>query len=360
MVTLLDCIQRVPDIAQKIIAAREENIGPLLKLLGPQAKALSEIVLVGSGTSATSGMTSRRFIEKATGVRTLAVTANVFLHDFSVYPADGLYIFTSQSGSSSLMNEGLKKMKKMGRRTVAITEAPGTLAGKSADVHVDMGCGYEEYGMRTIGYCASVLTQMLIGLELGRCTGALTDAQYEEYLAQARRVPASHREISARTLAWFDRNREKLLNSRMIALSGAGCLWGDALEGALKITEITNRMAIGFELEDGLHGPTCGYHEDTCVLVMNDGGRENEKALSLGRFAKNEKGNGFVAGQNVVDETDLQFDVQAGEFCCLEFAPVFQILGYRLAVDSGMNLNGPFEFRESKYFHTHEMPAAEV
>lgn len=354
MVTMLDCIRRVSPITEKIVNNRKATINPLLEMLGGRVKEINEIVFVGSGTSSTCAMTSKGFVERASGLKTTVSVPNEFCYDKYAYNTKALYIFTSQSGTSIITRECLRKAKALGCPTVAVTEAPTTPIAKEADVHVDMGCGNEEYGMRTIGYCSSVLTHMLIAMELGLARGALTQGEYDAYIAEALRVPASHKAICDQTIAWFDNNKLQLMQTSTFTIYGADSLWGVALEGALKILETARKISIGYELEEGLHGPTMAYDRHNCVIVLNDGGREDKKSLALGRFAKAEVGNGFVVGSSVLDDTDLKLDIQGGAFRAIEFAPVVEIIAYRMAVDFGYDLTKPMEFKEVKYFQTHD------
>ena len=143
-------------------------------------------------------------------------------------------------------------------------------------------------------------------------------------------------------MTWYKRNETQLLNSAMFAVYGIDGLWGAALEGALKLIEIGKVMSIGYELEEGMHGPTLGFHPQLCVLVMNDGGRENDRARGLARFAKCEFGNGFLIGANPIDESDLEFP------CAI------QVLSWCLAQAKGVDLTLPIAQNEKPYFQTHQ------
>lgn len=225
---------------------------------------------------------------------------------------------------------------------------------KIVDVHVDMGCGYEEYGMRTIGYCASVLTLMLLGLEMGYRLQRIDEKEYLNYIEQAKKISLNHPIISEVTMTWFDRNKEKLLSSSSFTIYGGNSLYGVALEGALKILEVSKRiLAIGYESDDGMHGPTMGFTPNNCVIVLNDGGVDSKRLTQLAAWAKNEMHNGFVMGCDALDDTDLAFEVVSGAFKAIEFAPAVEILAYRLAVDMGIDLTDKSRHKEKQYFNTH-------
>lgn len=355
MVSLLDCIQRVPQTMETIMEKRHENMAALFSVLDNRLDDLDEVVLVASGTSNTASITSKFFIEKVVGVRTISVYPNDFRFNTHHYNPNALYVFTSQTGTSSVVRDAQQMIRDKGYLTVSITESPETPIAKESQVHVDMHCGHEEYSTRTIGYCASVFTHMVMALELGLRKGSITQREYDEYFALAKKVPDSHRSITPRAMEWMDTHRQKMMRSECLVFTGAGALQGVAQEAAVKVWEIPRYTSFGYELEEGMHGANFGYNHNHCVIVLNNGGRENEKALALARWVKDVYKNGFVIGSQVVDETDLAIDLKGGDFACLEVAPAVQVLAYRMATDQGIDLFTPQDHSVMRsYFTTHD------
>ena len=341
MVSLLDCIKRVPSIVDHIIDSRDENFKSLFDKMGDNIDKIDEIIFIGSGTSNTSAITAKYFTEKASGIRVTVLFPNEFLHDITVRNKNALYVFTSQTGTSIVTKECLEYVKNMGFLTAAISESGNTPIAKMADIYIDMGCGREEYPTRTIGYSSSVLVQMLLGLEMGRKRNYLTAEQYNDYVEEAKQVSTSMKEIIEKTMSWMDFGKRKMLRSTCIIFTGVGSLYGVSLEGAVKVWEIPQIVSAGYELEEGIHGPNYGYNHNHCVIVLNDGGRENQKATALASYMKNEMKNGFVVGVNANGKDDLSFEPKGGAFLCLEFAAVVQVIAYRLGHDGGRDLFAP-------------------
>jgi glucosamine 6-phosphate synthetase-like amidotransferase/phosphosugar isomerase protein len=355
MVTLLDCIERVPSVLEGILRKRRDNLNPLFDSLGEGVKDLEEIVFVGSGTSSTSALTAKIFAEKASGIKTTALFPNDFCHHTFYYNPKALYVFTSQTGNSIVSRQAQRMMIDRGYHTVSVTESKDTPMARESAVHLDMGCGKEEYPTRVIGYCASVFTHMLLGLEIGLRRGFVNPEQYDAYIARAAAVPDSHRAISPKALGWFEKVKRQMLRSRCILFTGAGALQGVAQEAAVKVWEIPQIISAGYELEEGLHGPNYGYNANHCVIVLNHGGRDSRKALALARWMKDVYHNGLVIGAPVVDDTDCALELAGGDFDCLEIAPVVQIIAYRLALDSGRDMFAPHDNSVMEgYFKTHQ------
>ncbi len=358
MVTLMDCINRIPETVEKIVEMRKSNLLPVVEYLGDNLKNVNEIVFIGSGTSNTSSVTSCRFVERASGISSVVIFPNEFLAKVAYNP-NALYIFNSQSGTSTLMLECQKVVKEKGYYNIGLTENLSDNPLKVAvDVHVDMGCGYEEHGTRTIGYVSTFLTHMLLGMELGLARGHLSQADYDAHLADLAKVPASHKEIVAKTDKWFDDNKRKLLGYGSFAIYGGGANYGVALEGALKILEIAIRhLCVGYEIDDGLHGPTMGFTRDVGIIILSEKNNAYNHKLSMGlaSFGKDKFESAHIIGDDARDAMDLGFEPKGGAFSAIEYAAVLQVLSNRLAVDFGITPKPMSEwvFEGPVYFNTH-------
>lgn len=354
MVTVLDCIERVPSVIESILERQEDAFGPFMDRITSSIDRINEIVFIGSGTSNTAAVTSQVFVEKASGICTkIALPNNYAQEAFNVNP-DALYVFTSQTGTSKVVCQVMETLRAKGCLCLGMTEAPDTkLAGLSPG-HVCLNCGKEEHLMRTIGYAASVLNHMLLGMKLGLAKGHITRAQYDAWLQEAGRVPDSHRAVTKQARSWFQQNKYQIIRSKCVIFTGTGSLYGVALEGAVKFWEMPQVISAGYELEEGMHGPNYGYDGNHCVVVFNDGGRESDKSLSLARYMKEVFHNGLVVGAKTVDEQDLLLDLKGGDFACLEFSAVPQIMAYDLAVDSGRDISRLIDHTLMySYFNTH-------
>lgn len=353
MVTMLDCIARVPERLHWIVEHRDETFAAL-RLQKERLASMDEIVLIGSGTSNTSAITARFITEHAAGIRVTVTLPTEFLYDHSVFNPNALYVFISQTGTSAMTRVAMARAKKMGLYTVAVSEGAETPAAREADLFVNMGCGVEEYGMRTIGYSTSILTLVMLGVEMGRMNGRLSAEREKAYVQMALDAAKNIPSVIEKSLSWMDRERRKMLRSDLLMFTGSGALAGVAMEASIKVWETPQISAAYYELEEGLHAPNYGYSQRHCVIVLNDGGPESDKAVSLSRFTKCEMNNGFMIGKNTVDEHDLTFEPQGGELACLEFAAAIQVAAYRLAVDQGRDLiHRDGHGNMSKYFSSH-------
>ena len=354
MVSMLDCIKRVPSVLHTVIDRKNHTFAPLLEKYQERLAELDEIVLIGSGTSNTSSITARYFAERASGIRVSAAVPNEFLHSLTARNPKALYLFLSQTGTSILTRQALRFANEQGFMTAALSEAAATPIAREAGVFLDLCCGYEEYPMRTIGYSASVLSVMLLAMHIGRRRGTLSGAAHAEYVGLAKDAAASIPGVIDKALLWMENNRRSMMRGDALIFYGSGALYGVALEAAVKAWETPQVVSIGYEMEEGLHGPNYGYTQNHSVVVLNGGGIDQEKALALARFMRVEKHNGFVVGAGAEAATDLAFDPRGGPFACLEFAAAVQVIAYCLAVAQGRDLFAPHDNSVmEQYFRSH-------
>lgn len=352
MVTMLECIRRVPELLDAIRLSQSQTMEQVLSVY--PAETINEICLIGSGTSFTSASTAQYMMEKCCGMRVSVMLPNEFLHVRTYRNPHALHVFISQTGTSSALLEALELCRTDGLMNAVMSEKPDTPAASKASAFICMGCGPEEYGIRTIGYSTTVCSLMLLGVSVGAAKGVLSQDDVSKLDDQLQAAIANIPDIIERTLRWMDTSRRKIMRSRFIGFTGVGALYGVAMEGAVKIWEAPQFPSAGYELDEGMHGPNYGYNDNDAVIILNDGTKGAEKALALARYMKNEHDNGYIFGLDAIDGKDLSFTPAGGDFCCLEFAAAVQTFMYRLAVDGGrdFSIRGVHAVMNS-YFDSH-------
>ena len=332
MTTMLDCIIRTAPTVTKIIDSCLPSTDRLASYLGENVNSLDELVLVGSGSSYNSIVAALPFLEKVTGLQAHAYVPNNFAAK-SVYNPNALYIFVSQSGTSTLVKNQVIRMNESGYLTVSVTDDAESPISKTAGVNVEMGVGGEEFGYRTVGFTSSVVILQMIALRIGLERKHITAEELDAYLKDGRKAAANHPAIVEKTLKWFSAHKEELKPLKSLMYYGGGVLYGMALEGALKLMETPKLyLSGGFEAEDGIHGPCYAFGKGDAIICLNDGERDVDYAEGMARFSKNELGLGFMFGPKVLDENDLQFDLASKDFRQVEFSPAVQVVAYQMAV----------------------------
>lgn len=354
--SMLDCIERIPSLLTAILENRKENLNELFAYLGEDGlKNLSGIVLIGSGTSSTSGTTAAYFGSKVAGVPVRAAIPSEFCHNTYFYDPNALYVFISQTGTSKLTQRAMDLVIEKGMKAVCVSESNETKMAKAAPCFVNMGCGYEEYPMRTIGYSTTVFTLQIMALEIGLAKGAVTEEEYNTYIAEAAKTIELLKPVPQMTMKWLQEKAQwAMIRSQCLSFTGSAAQYGVALEAAVKAWETPKMTSVGLELEEGMHGANYGYDSKHAVIVFNDGGVDNQKALSLARYMQEVHKNGWAVGPNVNSDLDLQFETCGENFCWMQFAAVGQVISYKLALDMGRDLPAPHDNSVmGSYFRTH-------
>lgn len=207
MESILCCIERVPAVLDNILKNKEQYLEELKKIISEER--IDEIIFIGSGTSNTAAVTAAPFVEMVSGLRTTVVTSNEFMYDRYVRNKKALYVFTSQTGTSHFVREAQKEFRSKGYLTVAVSESKDTPLAKESTIFINMGSGEEDCPMRTIGYCASVLIHMLMGLEIGKRYGKFRRKSIGHILKKLRNCrKATRRFGKRRCLGWMEQEEK--------------------------------------------------------------------------------------------------------------------------------------------------------
>ena len=235
MVTMLDCIRRSEKICGTIIDNAKKNTDDLKSVIS-DFSSIEEIILIGSGSSFNASNAVTPFIERVCGVEVFPLLPNQFAKK-KVLNKKALYIFVSQSGTSSLVKKQILKVRKLGCPSIAVTDDEQSAIAKEADLNISIQVGGEEYGFRTVGFSATLLTLQVIALRIALQAGKINDQEFEEYLIDARKAVGNIPQVIEDSLVWFDSNKDDLKSLRSLMYYGGGDLFGIAVEGALKLMD---------------------------------------------------------------------------------------------------------------------------
>ena len=348
---MIDCIRSSGYQFKNFLNQREHWFDQLHDKLPDK---LNGITLVGSGTSSTCSITAKSFIERISQFNTTVVCPSEFIDQISVYDPNRLYVFISQTGTSTLTNEALEMALSKNLFCATVSQSDNTPLAMHDCPFIDMGCGDEEYPMRTTGYSTSVFTLMWLGIDLAWVYHLIDDDQVKQYHQDALLMIDQYQSIIDQTLQWLTFNKRKMLQSQLLMFIGSGAYYGVALEAAMKVWETPQIAAMGYELEESLHGPNFGYNSNHCVIALDDGGKDTHKSQALVRYMKDVKGNGFIIGPNPIDDTDFVLTSKCSVFKPLLYAAVIQTLAYKLAKDQGRDLMAKHDNSLMQtYFVTH-------
>lgn len=356
MTTMLDCIRQSAVTGKVILDNARKNTDALVELV-KDVKKLEGIEIVGSGSSYNASFTEVAFMEKVTGLPVHAYHPNAFARK-TVYNPKALYIFVSQSGTSTLVKKQIIKVNELGCCTVAVTDDRNSPIATTCKLNVPIEVNGEPFGYRTVGFCSTFMTLKVIALRIGLENGYLTEEQYNAYLADGYKAIENHPAVVEAGLKWFEANKDVMKGLRSVMYYGGGELHGIAIEGALKLLETPKiYLSFGWEAEDGIHGPVYGFNKGDAIIFLNDGVQDRQYAEAMVKFSKNELGVGYMFGPKPVDDKDLCFEVKSENFKELEFSPAVQIIAYEMAVINDipvLDMAHRVPHSSGSYFQTHQ------
>ena len=216
--------------------------------------AVERVIVFGMGTSLHAGMLGARYFEALARVPAAAENASEFKYREPVLDRHTLVVSVSQSGESVDVIEAMAVAKAAGALTITISNTEGAQTTRVADGTVYTRAGQERGVASTKCFLTAVVALYVLALELGRSRGTLSEASLAGYIGALARLPAAVggalgtaaqcREIAVR----FGARRDFLF-------LGRGLAFPVAMEGALKLKEISYIHAEGYAAGEMKHGP---------------------------------------------------------------------------------------------------------
>ncbi len=369
MTTILDLIERIPSVCETILKEYPTSFDAALGKLEKPISELDELIFIGSGTSDTSARTAAPLVREFSGLRTTLVwpgeMENLLTEKkeetvFGLNPK-GLYIFTSQTGTSRTTARMMEKIQSLGLMTLSITENEETPLAKISRIHLSMGCGEEEFPMRTIGYVSSVLDHCLLAMAIGRKRGILSLEEDEKLRKEALAASRNRVKIQETIKDWFPKISSRLVNAQELVFTGNGTMYGISLEGAVKCWEMPQKPTFAFETEEGMHGPVFGYNGKQFLVLLTDGREPNmQLGASLVRYLSDVFQSACAVGNlgnpfsSLSEEAVCPLELAGGHFSFIEMSAVIQLIAYMLTQAIGRDVSKPIDHTEMyRYFNTH-------
>jgi len=336
-VSMLEVIERIPSRLKDILASKD-RISTFINSHIEKINAITEIVIVASGSSLTASKTASRSIEKYSNKRVTLISSNEFVHDCFVYPTDALYLFISQTGNSKTTRLGQQKMKNLERFTLAITESDDSKLAQECTNHLILGSGQEEYGQRTIGYTTTVFTLTLLGIEIGNAINVLSNEETEELYRNACKSINRHKDVTDRMNGWITFNKRNLLKADTVVFVGSNDLIGLAYEGSVKLWETPQIPSFGYEVEEAMHGINYGMDAKYSIIVFEGLNSNKQMTNNFVAWLRDCYKNVIYLGSDATGDYNFTIESQDETFRFIEYSAAIQVINYRLAVDGGRDL----------------------
>jgi glucosamine--fructose-6-phosphate aminotransferase (isomerizing) len=334
--------------------------------LGPVGLAAIEkaerIQFLACGTSWHAGLVGQFFMEQLAGVPASTDYASEFRYRDPVVSPGTLVVAISQSGETADTLAAMREARSRGAAVFAITNVAGSQVTREADGAILTHAGPEIGVASTKAFTAQLSAIALLAIFLGRRKGALSAAAGRNLLASLARVPQLMDQALSCARLVEEMSRTLFKSSDFLFL-GRGVQYPIALEGALKLKEISYIHAEGYPAGEMKHGPIALIDETLPVVALIPKGRGYEKILSNVQEVK-ARGGRVVAVINAGDEhirkilgpNDLTIEVPGVEVDVLGVSEIFspfvtviplQLLAYHVALRAGRDVDQPRNLAKS-------------
>jgi glutamine---fructose-6-phosphate transaminase (isomerizing) len=309
-------------------------------------KKVKRIILIGCGTSWHACIVGGYMFEDIAKIQTKVEYASEFRYKNPILDENDLVIVLSQSGETADSIAAIKEAKSKGAKVIGIVNSVGSTISRMVDGGIYLHAGSEIGVASTKTFTSHVVVLYLLSVYLGSLKGVVGDSAV--MLDELKEIPS----IISGILE--DNNIEKIA-SKYFNCSNALYLGRDynfpiALEGALKLKEISYIHAEGYPAAEMKHGPIALIDENMPVIVIAPEGRLYSKILSNIQEVKSRKGKVIVITTNGLENgfDDVIKIPKVSEYLMplISVVPV-QLLSYYIAKKRGCDVDRPRNLAKS-------------
>ncbi len=359
---MLKEIYEQPKVVQRTLEGRIGQEQVLVQAFGPQAAELftkvKNVQIVACGTSYHAGMVARYWLEALAGIPCQIEVASEFRYRKVVVQPDSLFVTISQSGETADTLAALRNAKARSREeggylaSLAICNVGTSSLVRESDLCLLTQAGPEIGVASTKAFTTQLVALLLLTLALGKVRGGLEEGVEAELVEELRRLPTRLGEALA-----MDKTVEKVAElfaeKNHTLFLGRGAQYPVAMEGALKLKEISYIHAEAYPAGELKHGPLALVDADMPVVTVAPNNELVEKLKSnlqevrarggeLIVFADGEAGIENGEGTHLVNMPHIH-DVLAPILYTLPL----QLLSYHVAVLKGTDVDQPRNLAKS-------------
>lgn len=296
---------------------------------------ITSIHIVACGTSFYAGLVGKYIIEQLTNISVFNELASEYRY-FGTRNENSLVIAITQSGETADTLAALREAQLSGCRTLVVTNVIGSTATRIADGYILQQSGPEIGVAATKTFTSQIIVLFLIALKLSLIQKKLGSNELYNYIVQLKALPRYVRDILQRSNEIIAIAKQ-LKDAKSVFFIGRGINYPLALEGALKLKEISYIHAEGFAAGELKHGPFALLTDETPVVAIVTQDETYEKILAnIGEIKA--RGSKVIAITEDKDtETEkladfvLRFPAGSHVLPCIPITVILQLLAYHVA-----------------------------
>ncbi|GGK48651.1 glutamine--fructose-6-phosphate transaminase (isomerizing) [Salinarimonas ramus] len=242
-------------------------------------KAQQRLTITACGTAFYAGLVAKYWFERLGRLPVEIDVASEFRYREAPLPEKGLMIVVSQSGETADTLAGLRYAKAHGQTVLAVVNVPTSSMAREADLVAQTHAGPEIGVASTKAFTCQLATLFALALQAGRARGHVSAQEAQALAETVQRVPGLMHEAMALE-PQIEALARDLAKARDVLYFGRGAAFPIAMEGALKLKEISYIHAEGYAAGELKHGPIALIDETTPVVVVAPYDHLFEKTIS--------------------------------------------------------------------------------
>lgn len=318
----------------------------------PDFSEIDRVIMVACGTAFYACMTAKYWIEQLAGIPVEIDIASEFRYRNPPIGRNTLSIFVSQSGETADTLAALRHVATESR-ILSVVNVPESSIARESDIALPIHAGAEIGVASTKAFTCQLLVLIVLALKAARDRGRLSDNTFSEHLNALRSIPG----LVSQALAAADEleaTGEKLAQAQDVLFLGRGPMYPLAMEGALKLKEISYIHAEGYASGELKHGPIALIDRNVPVIVMAPQDALFDKTVSNMQEV-------MARGGKIVLVTDRNGAATAGDgawkvvempqtpdlVAPIVYAVPAQLLAYYTAIAKGTDVDQPRNLAKS-------------
>lgn len=311
------------------------------------------IIIVGCGTSWHAGLLAEYIIEEICRINVEVEYASEFRYRNPIITDKDFIIAVSQSGETADTLVALENAKSKGATIFGVVNVVGSSIARLSDAGMYTHAGPEIGVASTKAFTAQLVALTLFALQVAKHRGTLTAARFQQLLMELSEVPNMVEWILDTQVEKIKQIAHKYVQAKDFLFLGRGYNFPIALEGALKLKEISYIHAEGYPAAEMKHGPIALVEDTLPVLFVATKDSYHEKIVSNMQEIKARKGmviavisEGDELTKEIVD--DYIVVPQADEIISPLLSTIpLQLLSYYIGVERGLNVDMPRNLAKS-------------
>jgi len=314
---------------------------------------LPKLTIVAAGTSFYAAAVAKYWFEGLARLPIEIDIASEFRYRKTVLPKGGAALFISQSGESLDTLMALRHARDEGQTILAVVNVPESTIERESDVVLRTLAGPEICVASTKAFTTQLVTLLVLAVAWGRARGALDKGRAAVILEALEHLPARMAEVLADDGRWIACSHE-LARSRDIIYLGRGLNYPIAMEGALKLKELSYIHAEGYAAGEMKHGPIALLEDGVPVVIVAPHDDWFDKTASnvtevLARGGRVVLLSDKAGMDRLGDEAAWKFELPSVDptVAPLLYALPVQLLAYHTAVEKGTDVDQPRNLAKS-------------